>query len=256
MIVRASTAADMPGVAALVRASFAERLHSFMTYAQPGLAAFLGAIVAEPRLFPDHRLLTCTEADGTLAGFAEFRVDGSQGFLSYICVTPAARRTGLARQMIAAFLDQHPALVRLDLDVFDDNEPALRLYADMGFGEIARAVWLARDLPDAAGMVRAVNPAGALAAFDRYGFCEMPVSDRAGEHRLGRIGPTTLRCYTAQDFNDAPLLAAVRALVPELATALVILPADQAEQPGARRVNISRRLSLDLPAYSRDLDAA
>jgi GNAT superfamily N-acetyltransferase len=246
MIIRPSIAGDMDSVGRLVRASFAERLHRFMTYAQPGIAAFLRAIVEQPNLFPDHHMLTCTDAAGAVTGFAEFRIDSTTAFLSYICVAPTARRTGLATRMIEAFLDQHRGLAQLDLDVFEDNEPALRMYERMGFRATTRSLWLAHDLPAAAGAIQAINPAAAIAAFARYGFCEMPVRCDGQEHRLGRIGPHTLRCFSAADFDDKALLAAARNLLPELDTALLILPADQAEPWSQYVVNASRRLSLDL----------
>lgn len=249
MIIRPSIAGDMDSVGTLVRASFAERLHRFMTYAQPGIAAFLRAIVEQPNLFPDHHLLTCTDAAGAVTGFAEFRIDGTTAFLSYICVAPTARRAGLATRMIEAFLDQHPGLARLELDVFEDNVPALLMYERMGFSGTARSLWLTHDLPAAAGAIRAVNPAAAIAAFARYGFCEMPVRRNGQEHRLGRIGLHTLRCFSGADFDDEALLAAARNLLPDLDAALLILPADQAGSWSQRVVNASRRLSLDLRGH-------
>ena len=251
MIVRASTTADMSEVAALVRASFADRLHPFMTYTQSGIAAFLSAITDYPLLFPDYRLLTCTDTAGIVVGFAEFRVDGETALLSYICVSPAARRTGVARRMIAVFLSQCPDLARLDLDVFEDNEPAVRLYESMGFVGTSQTLWLARPLPPpTAGAIHSVNPAAGLAAFERYGFCEMPVQRNGRLHRLGRIGRRTLRCFVAEDFGDEALLAAVRHLLPELDTALLILPADEAQQWNRQSINASRRMSLDLKEWA------
>jgi len=249
MTIRASTTADMGEVAALVRASFAERLHPFMTYAQSGIAAFLGAITEHPLLFPGHRLLTCEDAGGRVTGFAEFRVDGQNGLLSYICVAPAARRSGLAKRMIANFLSENSGLTRLDLDVFEENEPAIHLYEQLGFAGMDRSLWLTRHLPaPAEGNAQPVNPAGALAAYVRYGFCEMPVRYNARSHRLGRIGARTLRCFEAEDFGDEALLAAVRHLLPELDIALLISPADQAQRWNGQNVNVSRRMSLDLRA--------
>jgi RimJ/RimL family protein N-acetyltransferase len=247
MIVRASVTADMDDVAALVRASFPDRLHPFMTYAQSGIATFLSAIAEQPLLFPGHRLLTCTDPAGIMAGFAEFRIDGETALLSYICVTPAARRTGAATRMIAHFLSQNPNLTRLDLDVFEDNEPAVRFYEKMGFVSAARSLWLTRRLPvPADGVAQAINPAGALAAFARYGFCEMPVQHNGCQHRLGRIGSRTLRCFAADDFDDEVLLAAVRHLLPDLDTALLILPADHMRHGVGESINASRRMSLEL----------
>lgn len=251
MRISAPTTADVDEVAALVRASFADRLHPFMTYAQSGIGAFLSAIIEYPLLFPNHRLLTCRDADEKVTGFAEFRIDGETALLSYICVAPAARRAGLARGMIADFLNNNSKLTRLDLDVFEDNEPAVRLYQHMGFIGMGRSLWLTRPLPvPAAEVVQPINPAGAIAAHARYGFCEMPVHRNGRQHRLGRIGVRTLRCFEAEDFGDEALLAAVRHLLPELETALVILPAEQAGRWNGQEVNASRRMSLELTAFA------
>lgn len=218
-----------------------------MIYTQAGVADYLRAVLDQPALFPDHRLLTAEDGNGTMTGFAEFRTSGPTALLSYICVSPHARRRGVATALIQAFLAGHPGLTSLELDTFEDNRPAVALYRKMGFTGATRLVWVARPMPQpVAAVVRAINPASAIAAFDRYGFCELPVGWQGLEHRLGRIGPDVLRCFSPADYEDDALLAAVRTLIPELREALLIKPAEQAGPLAERQVNAARHLRLDL----------
>lgn len=247
MKLRPAVTADVPAIAALLRRSFAPNLHRYMIYTQAGIADYLRVILNQPALFPDHRLLTAEGGNGAVAGFAEFRTSGPTALLSYICVSPHAQRRGVATALIQTFLADHPGITGLELDTFEDNRPAVALYRKMGFTGTTRLVWLARPVPQpAAAAVRAINPASAIAAFDRYGFCELPVRWQGVEHRLGRIGPDVLRCFSPADYEDEALLAAVRTLIPELREALLIQPAEQAGPLAERQVTAALHLRLDV----------
>lgn len=248
---RALTRADLAVVGSLVADSFEARLTPFMIATQHGWADFVGVALDHPRHFPAQRLHVA-ELDGQVVGFADFRAPGDgTGFLSYICVAPAARGRGIARELFRACVREVGDLHTVGLDVFEDNAPARAMYAAMGLGADDVHVWWRAPVPTVA-TPAPVTLSGlpiALAAFERYGFCELS-GTRAGETvRCGRIGPSSLRLFSADDFDDADLAAALARDFPELTATFGVLPAShQPTAPGAEPFNrVIRMTTHDLP---------
>lgn len=224
---------DLEQVAALVRASFAPRLHDFMVYAQHGIAHFIGTQIAMPLAGPGKRFLVDTDDTKHVRAFAEFQepVNGV-AFLSYICVARDVRGSGLATRLIEHFLATTRSSA-LHLDVFAENHAAHTLYGKLGFEQTGRTGWYVRDLPapsDALAL-RMTNAVEATAMFAYYGFCRHGVTWHGSETFLGRIGPRTIRCYSRLDFADDALLGAIRALFPDTRRAVFICSTDGEDLP-------------------------
>ncbi|WP_116092027.1 GNAT family N-acetyltransferase [Sphingomonas crusticola] len=230
MIIERALVADTGAIAELLQLSFDPELRPFLAYAQHGVAAFLSDILVNPLLFADRHLLVCRASDGTVIGFAEFRISSrTEGFLYYICVSPAARRHGVATAMIDTFLADNAGLATLGLDVFATNDAAITLYGKRGFVRSGQSDWCIRPIPaagpDAPGHCLVANSTP-LAAFYRYGFCELTLDFARGPLRIGRIGAAVLRCSSAEIFQDDALLAAAAAVLPPARTAFLIRPAE------------------------------
>ena len=73
-------------------------------------------------------------------GFCNLAVRGDRGWIGGIAVVPEARRRGTGRRLMEAVLEVAPPTVTLE--VLEQNEPAIRLYEELGF-ERTRAleVW-------------------------------------------------------------------------------------------------------------------
>lgn len=220
-------AADIGAVVAMLRESFPSQLNPYLTYAQPGVRHLLGVQIAQPGCFPHKVRTVATGPDDVPVAFAELTLDlPARAFLSYVCVAPHARGKGVAAAMIEDFLRRHPGVTEMELDVFADNEPALRLYHRLGFTLRASATWARRDLPSAGEPVPTPGLTTALAAFDRYGFCEVELHRPSGPVRVGRIGPDVLRCHGLAAFADDDLLATARAVLPGPTQALTVVGPD------------------------------
>jgi ribosomal protein S18 acetylase RimI-like enzyme len=248
---RPLTRADLAIVGPLVTASFEVRLTPFMIATQHGWPDFVGVALDHPEHFAAQRLRVA-ELDGQVVGFADFRAPGDgTGFLSYICVAPAARGRGIARGLFHACVREAGDLHTVALDVFEDNEPARAMYAAMGFDAGDVQVWWKAPIPTVAA-AEPVTLSGlplALAAFERYGFCELSGS-RAGEAvRCGRIGPSVLRLFSSEDFDDAGLAASLARDFPELTATFGVLPAShRPTATGAEPFNrVIRMTTHDLP---------
>lgn len=227
VIVRDMVHSDARLVSSLILHSFDAALRPFMTYTQHGLEAFLSVHTKFPGADPERRLLVATDRsspDGVL-GYAEFRiVRDNVGFLSYICVAEPARGRGIARALIRSFLDEHSELSELELDVFQDNAPALSFYQKLGFRPVSSVAWVTRSMPHPAGTAPIQSLPAALASLRTYGFCELKVINETATIKVGLIGQKVVRCFSAEVFDNDDLLRRVRGHFPGTETALAILP--------------------------------
>lgn len=105
-----------------------------------------GSTLADAQARPDHnwrRQVTelptfLAAADGRDIGVVRGSIDAddpSQAFLLSMWVDPQHRRRGAARCLIQAVIDwaRSENATHLTLDVADNNLPAVKLYADLGF---------------------------------------------------------------------------------------------------------------------------
>lgn len=112
----------------------------------------------------DHGRLDVAEAGGALVGFScAWHVRLGKGpaatvesHLLRIAVDTAARRQGAGRALLDALVARARELAssHITLEVASQNEPAIELYANAGFTEIARRVAYYRSPPDDAVIMR------------------------------------------------------------------------------------------------------
>ncbi|MDE8668153.1 N-acetyltransferase [Pseudarthrobacter sp. H3Y2-7] len=251
ILIRALTKTDLPAVSDLIHASFGAALRPFMTYTQHGIGAFLSVHVQYPGSDPGRYLLVAVDEakQQDVVGFAEFRIiGGNVGFLSYVCITESARGRGIARAFLESFVEDRPELDQLQLDVFQDNAPAVSLYRKLGFTPTSTVAWVSRSMPAPVGAARIRTLPTALANLSTYGFCEMEVMNETSVTRIGLVGQTVLRCFSAQAFDDDALLSSLRRHFPLVETALVILPTEHIAGISSvhQVVKLSDRMKLSL----------
>ena len=73
-------------------------------------------------------------------GFVLARTAADEAEILTLCTRPAARRRGVARQLLACLAKQlgKQGAVSLFLEVGADNAPAIALYQSAGFAEVGR----------------------------------------------------------------------------------------------------------------------
>ena len=83
-------------------------------------------------------------------GIVNLGVRGDEGWIGGLGVVPSERRHGVGRALMESVLEEAPA--RVTLEVLEQNEPAIRLYEQLGFTRTRiLEVWsLTTELPAAA----------------------------------------------------------------------------------------------------------
>jgi predicted GNAT family N-acyltransferase len=85
--------------------------------------------------------------DDELVGIVNLGVRGDRGWIGGLGVVPAERRNGIGRGLMEGVLAEAPAHVTLE--VLEQNEPAIRLYEELGFTRTrVLEIWsLTADVP-------------------------------------------------------------------------------------------------------------
>jgi len=134
---REAVAADLPALAALEAAAFADPWSAEMLAAELANAGSLVLVLAAP--------------GAALLGYACFRHGGGEAELLRVAVEPAVRGRGLARRLIAAGCERLRAagVACCHLEVRPGNEAALAVYRALGFTLAGRRRAYYRDGSDA-----------------------------------------------------------------------------------------------------------
>ncbi len=111
-------AEHIPALAALERICFAD--------------PWSEAALREELANPCARFLVAVR-DGEVVGYVGCHHVADEGFITNVAVTPAHRRTGVARALITAAKQQADSLFRLTLEVRVSNQAAIALYSSLGF---------------------------------------------------------------------------------------------------------------------------
>ncbi|MDA1081085.1 MAG: ribosomal protein S18-alanine N-acetyltransferase [Gemmatimonadetes bacterium] len=126
LVIRDAVAADVPAVHAIEVQSFPApwRRESFRNYVLDGSA----------------RLMVAVEANGGVAGFVVLLLAADEAELANLAVAPAARRRGVARDLVRHTLAVAEAagVGAVFLEVRESNAAARDLYAAYGFAEVGR----------------------------------------------------------------------------------------------------------------------
>lgn len=237
---------EIPTVVEMVRASFGSQLRPYMIFGQVGISSYLSIPFEYPNVAHTQESLVAV-MDSDVVAYAEFRfIDSSTAFLSYICVAPHAQGRGIASQLIERFLAMKPSITELNLDVFPSNTRARKLYEKLGFRRVATSAWVRRPLPAPTSAVSIPSLPAAMAAYDRYGFCEFDVVVGRDLTRVGLLGSNTVRCTTARTFEDDVLLGGLREVFSQLTGAFAVLPhAQSSSLKSAHEVlTLSDRMTL------------
>lgn len=215
----------------LSRTAFAAPLRDHLVSTQPRIGIFWDVVLQHPSSFPDREFILA--GDGTdLLGLAEFRLEGASSLLSHVCVAGAARGQGIGTLLIRDHLQRHPEVVTMELDVFDDNSGAVRLYRRLGFEPRSATTWLQHHLEPAgqratAGDLVLDEPHASSAWFETYGFCELTGRLGGRTFRAGRVGSDLLRLFAPEDMADRSLVAALASTFPEACSVIAVARAEE-----------------------------
>lgn len=155
--------------------------------------------------------------DGEPVGIVMLGVRGERGWIGGLGVAASARRAGVGRALMEAVLAEAPPVV--GLEVIEQNEPAIKLYEDLGF-ERTRIleVWsLTAEVPDREVRVAEPHPLGQDALPWQLadeslpdGYERIEVDGGAALIRVGGDRVSLLQLVADSDDAAAALVAAAR----------------------------------------------
>ena len=124
--VKRATVSDAKAIASLEEKTFSN------PYSEEAVAEMLASSIHPSFLLEDH--------DGALLGYLLGQMISPEGDLLRIAVRPSARRRGVGRKLIEAFLAylQENGCTVCFLDVREHNAPAQALYSSYGFTPLDR----------------------------------------------------------------------------------------------------------------------
>lgn len=186
----------------------------YSPYGQRGALPWLADSIASSRFTHDLVL------DGTekILGYAQYRLDVSgEVFLNYLCVDRTARGQGIGSKLLSAVARSAPGST--ELDAFDVNHAALRLYAKHHFEPVARGQWLLRVVEpiEAKHGAREWRP-----DHERFGFSMSTVRTPGGPLTIGLLGDHTVRFFDRASFTSAETSAQVLREFPAVRQFLLI----------------------------------
>jgi ribosomal protein S18 acetylase RimI-like enzyme len=250
---RDAVAEDAAAIVGLIRSSFAPASLEMTIYGCEGIDDYVRALIeAEPR-GADTRF-TVAVANGAPVGVVEMRQLPDRLFCNYIAVSRDARSRGLGTALLGAGIAaaRRPGQLMLELDVFDDNEPAIAWYRGLGFGESSRVEW--RVLPPPGGDRASAAPVGgwaqALASQRAFGFSEVSIQGAVGGYTVGLLGREWFRLTDPAALEDPALGATLHTLDPERSL-LALVPPGTLSEPVADLRATTVRLWAGLDAVAR-----
>lgn len=241
---RTAAPEDAGAIVALARASFDPALLELTIHACEGVERYVRTLIEADRRGIDTTHEVAID-EGRLAGFAEMRHFGDRLFLNYIAVAAQARSRGLGTRLLGAAIDRsrRPGQQRLELDVLEDNEPALAWYRSLGLRDGPITDWWTLPLPEDGDEPAA--PIGgwaqAAACHQAFGFSEVGVATAHGSYRVGLLGQGWFRLSDPAALDDPALGATLRALDP---TRSLLMPAGRGAMPEHAVSRAQRRLTL------------
>jgi len=247
--VRRSLPADAPAIEHILLAAFAPAVRPYLSYAQPGIARYLAVLTGRPDLHPRAELLSAVDEQGRVRGFVEYRRTSVDSVvLSWIAVDERLRGLGVGTRLVRHVVAAPGAPARVELDVFESNVAARRLYKRMGFEESGVTRWYARKLAGgylAGGglAIRAWHESAAC--LEVYGFCRVSGTWQGRDVEFGLIGQRKVRVDDPDLYCDDAFLASLQNLFTDRDEALHIGRATNSGVPPGRVVVESARLRAD-----------
>ena len=222
LAVRSARPADAAAIVGVIRSGFEQRILDLTIYGAAGVIDWVATHLCLPHDAAERLYMLANEGP-TAIGCVELTPRGDHLFLSYVCVLPSHRRTGVGSVLLAAAVRDVRSRTQstLRLDVFDGNSAGMAWYQGLGFQQTGTAYLCdASDtLPEPKIAARVSGLPVANAAHEAFGFSEFQVETESGATSVGRLGDRWWRLATQSGtgmevLDDHDLLSTLRELDP------------------------------------------
>lgn len=150
-----------------------------------------------------------------ITGFAEFRCNYSGIFLNHIYVSSECRGKGIGNTLLLEGIKgiRKKYHSHISLDVFADNDTALKWYENLGFDRCYSQVWsrteLSRSDPGDEADYYVSGMPQANIVHRSYGFSQFDLAYPNGTYQIGRLGLNWFRTTNSELLNDKSAIDAL-----------------------------------------------
>jgi ribosomal protein S18 acetylase RimI-like enzyme len=213
VIIRRATLGDAHHIVAAVRAGFSDEKLGLFVYGCAGIQRYVECELRFPILSSAATYLIA-EREATVSGCAVFRISREDLFLNYISVFPSQRGLGIGASLLAeGIYGAEDGVDRLALDVFEDNDSALRWYSQLGLAKTRRTVWCEVSPPRiGAHFFTVTGWPQAEACHEAFAFSTLTITTASGVYCIGRLGSDWFRITTADAVSDSGVWSALSAI--------------------------------------------
>lgn len=199
----------------IIKTSFNEPQSRYLAIGQPGYKHYLRDLL--PKNGSGPQLLFAGTIDGEIGGFVDVTI-GQTGpnFLTRIAVKSNYRGYGVSKLMLSLIQQNYSTERRWELDVFQSNIGAKRLYESLGFEVLATKKWLGRMLP----RTQRTDSSSDFESpqYRLYGFTTTVIR---GHHFS--VAGSAVRCRDLETFSNNTLLSQAQEQFPRVDRAFIVL---------------------------------
>lgn len=215
----------------IIRSSFDGPQSQYVAIGQPGYSLYLHDLLNNSNTGP--KLMVLAMVHGQVAGFADITINrDSPNFLTRIAVKSDFRGYGVAGLTMSEIQRTYGTRNEWELDVFQENTGARRLYESFGFAVTSTNKWLGRMLPLRAGVDDGMIQSHAEdPTYSRYGFTNIDIQG----HNISIAG-AAVRCREIDLFLDDSFLAKVQQKFPKVNRTFIVF--DEADDRLSSRADV------------------
>jgi ribosomal protein S18 acetylase RimI-like enzyme len=212
-------AEDAPSIWEIIKTSFTDPISQYTAIGQPGYENFLSDFLANES--PGRKLMVLGRVRGDTVAFADITIgQRTPNFLTRIAVRQDFRGSGLANKLMREVHQLYGGGNKWELDVFDTNLGAVRLYTSLGFKVLSTKRWICR-MPKELSKPRILDqetPRVSDSRYLRYGFTSLLI-----DGKTLNIAGTAVKCPNVSLFTDAYTLTKVKTLYPDVDRAFITI---------------------------------
>lgn len=201
----------------IIREGMPENIFSLSISSCHGYDSFISSLLEAPNY--SSTSFYGAYINNKLVGFVEWRKMGDVLFWNNIYILPGYRSYGVGKKLFNTkqYLLAKYEASRIELDVFNWNEKAMKWYVNLGFKPIKIDDWYIKkssNMLDIQEEFYVYNLPEAKCMHKEYGFSRLEITTQKGRYTIGRLGEKYYRIHGFNTLLDKSLINALSVIDP------------------------------------------